>query len=278
MIANPPMATSAPATPTATGPTASNPSPTVLFTTPTTAPVTLANCAHSTAATRRHLVYAAIGASDTVGVGATDPVTQGWVRVLCDKMPNGTQIARLGISGATAKLAVGREVPQAIVAKPDIISVWNVVNDIVYGVSLDDYLSNLKAMLDKLTAGTQAPILVGNVPDITNLPLIKRLFPAGKIAAQVTTWNAAITDMVGAYKGRVYLVDLHTDAFGDPAKHPEWVSGDGFHPTSAGYVQIANAYWQVIQQNKLLPAGRSVPYFDQFGEAGVQLLYANPGN
>ena len=219
---------------------------------PTVKPVALSNCARSQEATSQKLVYAAIGASDTVGTGASDPVTQGWVRVLCDKMPAGTQMARLGIGGATVKVALTTEVPQAVAAKPDIITIWNAVNDIIQGMGDNDYRATLNAMLDRLTAETRAPILIGNVPDITNLPLIKRFgISTAQVADKTARWNTIIADAVAAHKGRVYLVDLYAGTFNAGA-HPEWVSGDGFHPNSAGYVQLANAYWQTLQQNKLL--------------------------
>ena len=55
----------------------------------------------------------------------------------------------------------------------------------------------------------------------------------------VDAYNLAISAVV-QQEGAV-LVDLH--ARGEiPDTHPEWVSSDGFHPSTAGYVAIAAAF------------------------------------
>src|SRR5689334_8541902 len=45
------------------------------------------------------LVYAAIGASDTVGVGAADPAREGWVPRLAGMLGPKVQLHNLGVSG-----------------------------------------------------------------------------------------------------------------------------------------------------------------------------------
>ena len=55
-------------------------------------------------------------------------------------------------------------------------------------------------------------------------------------------WNAAISAAVTQY-GAV-LVDLYPS---DLVAHPEYVSGDGFHPSSAGSARLADLFWAQMQ-------------------------------
>src|SRR5689334_17330879 len=69
----------------------------------------------------KSLTYAAIGASDVVGVGADDPDRDNWASILHSYMPEGTNFVRLARSSITLREANTLEVPQAIAARPDII-------------------------------------------------------------------------------------------------------------------------------------------------------------
>src|SRR3954452_2578628 len=52
------------------------------------------------------ITYVAIGASDTVGVGAGAPETESWPAVLWRKLPAGSRLVNLGISGSLLKQAL----------------------------------------------------------------------------------------------------------------------------------------------------------------------------
>src|SRR5262249_9387491 len=116
------------------------------------------------------LVFVAIGASDAVGIGASDPAKTGWVPRLYQMLPAGTRLINLGISGATVQDAIDSELPVAIDTDPDLIVVWLAVNDIRAEVPLDTYDQNLDALLRNLTTKTKAKIVVANVPALTALP------------------------------------------------------------------------------------------------------------
>ena len=78
------------------------------------------------------------------------------------------------------------------------------------------------------------------------LPSFARLNARQKAAmvASIKHWNAGIASMATRY--HVTLVDLQTQNSLLTA-HPEYISADGFHPSSAGYVQLANLFWQAIK-------------------------------
>ncbi|TME78349.1 MAG: hypothetical protein E6I47_12695 [Chloroflexi bacterium] len=208
-----------------------------------------------TAPTR--LVYAAIGASETFGIGAGDP-RQAWPRVFSDDvLPRSAVLHNFGIPGATTAQALHDEVPAALAVHPTVVTVWLNVNDLINGVAAQDYEAQLRQVLRALRRGGQARVLVANTPDLAQLPAYRAclpnapmagptcLIPAGlmptpqAVAAAVAGYNAAISD--AAEKEGATLVDLNLND-GQIAQHPEWISADGFHPSSQGYAVIAKQF------------------------------------
>ena len=206
----------------------------------------------ATDSTPAPLVYAAIGASDVVGVGATDPSAESWVNALHRMMPPDTRFVRLGRGGITLREANQLEVPQAAAAHPDIVTLWNCVNDAIGGVPLADYVKDLRSALHKLTRNTDAAIVVLNVPDISTL-MAQNLDSQQEamIRGGIQQWNTAIAATAAEYGGRVIVVDL----FGvsdEITEHPEYISPDNFHPSTTGYRRLAEIVWQTIERDRLL--------------------------
>jgi lysophospholipase L1-like esterase len=199
----------------------------------------------------RPMTYAAIGASDVVGVGADDPSNESWINVLHKMMPDGTKLVRLGRGGITLGEANRVEVPGAVEADPDIVTIWNVVNDATSGITLTTYLNDLNAALEKLTKETRAQVVVLNLPDIT---VLMEGLPASQldlIRGGVEQWNRAIAEAAARYGDRVHVVDLYPIS-GEVLNHPEYLSSDNFHPSSTGYRRLAEVVWEEIRRDGLL--------------------------
>jgi acyl-CoA thioesterase I len=191
--------------------------------------------------------YVAIGASDAVGVGATCPATQGYVPLLGTHMPHNAKVVNLGIAGATVKLALGDEVSYAIQAKPNVVTVWLAANDFraMEGgtLTLAQYSQQLDTLLGDLSAIANVHVYVANLPDLTKLPyFIHGKVPLTTIAEQTAAWNVAIAGLI-AQHGDIAVDLFHSDI----ASHPEYIWVDGFHPSTLGYVQLANAFWTTMQ-------------------------------
>jgi lysophospholipase L1-like esterase len=191
--------------------------------------------------------YVAIGASDAVGIGAGCPATQGYVPLLGLRMPTHTHVVNLGIAGATVSIAQTNELSAAIAAKPNLITVWLAANDFRAmesgTLTLATYTQNLDQLLASLHSNTTAHVYVANLPDLTKLPyFIHGTVPIATVGAQTLAWNTAIAGVVA--KNGDTLVDLHAS---DLANHPEYIWIDGFHPSTKGYVVLANTFWAVIQ-------------------------------
>jgi len=195
-------------------------------------------------------IYTAIGASDTVGTGSTNPRADSWTVQLDKLLPQNYQFVRLGIGGITLHEANQCLLAKAIASQPNLVTDWNVVNDIVRNVSMADYKTDLANFLQQLTSQTTAKIFIGNVPNLNSLPFVVRILGDKFDLDKLTTdWNNLIAQEVAKYPGRAFVVDLQTD-LSTFKQHPEWIYNDGLHPTTAGYTQLAQSFYAQILANK----------------------------
>ncbi|MEO8286348.1 MAG: GDSL-type esterase/lipase family protein [Chloroflexota bacterium] len=197
------------------------------------------------------IVYAAIGASDVVGIGADDPATQSWVNVLQSKMPPDTRLVRLGRSGITLSEANKVEVAAAVQAQPDIVTMWNCVNDATRGVSLSAYIKELNQALTRLVKESKATVVLLNMPDISVQMLGSPDAQKALVRGGILQWNQAMSAAAASYGNRVHIVDLFTVSE-EVVEHPEYISPDNFHPSTVGYARLADVVWQMIEDQRLL--------------------------
>jgi acyl-CoA thioesterase-1 len=183
--------------------------------------------------------YVAIGASDAVGVGANDPATEGWVPRFGARLGGDVQIVNLGVSGSTLAQALDEQVGPAVDAQPDVVTVWLAVNDLNARVPLERYAADLDTLLGELEP-THARVLVGNLPDLGRLAVYRGTDP-GPLQAEVNLWNVAIAETTARH-GAI-LVDLFA-TWQEVADHPEYLSQDGFHPSTEGYQRLSDVFAQ----------------------------------
>jgi acyl-CoA thioesterase I len=217
----------------------------------------------------RPLIYAAVGASETAGVGTADPIEDAWPRVLWRSLPAGSVLYDFGVGGSTTGQAVAEQLEAAVATEADVATVWLNVNDLLRGVPPGRYGRDLREIVRGLRNGGSTTVLVANTPMLDTLPVyLACRAPSGRVetalgdvvecppdAALVTPPPAAVRAAVDTYNrliGRIareegaVLVDLH--ALGDiPTEHPEWVSADGFHPSTEGAIVVAEAFERALQ-------------------------------
>jgi lysophospholipase L1-like esterase len=190
----------------------------------------------------RPLTYVAIGASDAVGVGASNPETDGWVPRFAARLGSNVRVVNLGVSGSMLSQALDEQLGPALDAQPDVVTVWLAVNDLNGRVPLDQYAADLDSLLGQLEQ-TQARVLVGNVPDLAALAAYRGIDPE-PLRAEVNAWNAMIGETAARHGAT--LVDLHAH-WQEIAQHPEYLSADGFHPSTEGYQALADAFAGALQ-------------------------------
>ncbi|HEY3993233.1 MAG TPA: GDSL-type esterase/lipase family protein [Ktedonobacteraceae bacterium] len=213
-------------------------------------PASTATTANPTAAIIRFnqpITYVALGASDAVGVGSNTPDSQGYISLISSRLPKGSHALNLGISGIRLHEALSEELPLALNTSPQLITIWLVANDFVDGVSYQSYISDLSSLLALLHAKTRARIVMANLPDLTRLPAFRHETPEQKatMLQSIKQWNQGIAQ-VAAHDG-VVIVNLFQDG-SEITSHPNYISGDGFHPSSQGYIRLAQLFWLVIHK------------------------------
>ena len=215
--------------------------------------------------TAKRIVYVAVGASETVGYGADNPSTEAWPRVLLGTaLPPTTVFDDLGIAGATVKDALAQEVPTAVAKKPDLVTVWLNVNDMINFVKPATYQQQLDDLVRQLRRGGATKVLVANVPPLDRLPSILAckpnppaggppcpspalgLVPLQALNTIVESYNVAIATVV-RQEGAV-LVDLHAASLSARTAGTEGslIGKDGFHPSTAGHKAVASAFAQAL--------------------------------
>lgn len=214
-------------------------------------------------------MYVAVGASESVGYGASDPRNDAWPVVFARAaLPPGTAFVNLGIPGATVARALQDELPRASALEPapTLATVWLNVNDLIALVPPAAYEADLARLVGSLRRGGATRVLVANTPPLDRLPVylacrpnpppgsppcrypVLSLVPPSLLVARVAEYNAAIA-RVAAGSG-AELVDLHAAALGARAegREPAYYGPDGFHPSTAGHRAVAEAFAAVLRR------------------------------
>jgi lysophospholipase L1-like esterase len=202
-------------------------------------------------------VYAALGASETVGIGTEDPSRLSFPQFLYHRLPRSAVLYNLGLAGETATAAVQDELPPALAARPTLATVWFNVDDMAAGVAVAEYESRLDRIVGALRQAGTERVLVANSPRLDHLPAYLAcrprvapssvkcplgdltLPPPEEVRALVDAYNAA-TSRVAHHHGAI-VVDL---AAQDRTlqQHPEYISSDGLHPSAKGAAAIAAVF------------------------------------
>lgn len=194
-------------------------------------------------------LYVAIGASDSVGIGSTNPAQDAWPEVFRHMaLPASTRFANLAVPGATLASALSDQVPKAVAMRPSLVTVWLNVNDLRDRVRPADFERGLERLVEQLRKEGGARVLVANVPPLDHLPAVRFVpIPVDLVDREVDAYNAA-TDGV-ARRQHAILVDLHAAGLAARAAgtEPGLVSADGFHPSTAGYALVARTFADALR-------------------------------
>lgn len=195
-------------------------------------------------ASARAITYVALGASDAFGIGTNDPDRLNWPNDLAGELGPNVHLINLGIPGVTLAQATRDELPVALDAQPDIVTIWLAVNDFAADLDAATYGQQLTGLLASLRQHTHARVYVANLPDLSLIPYFSAQ-DAVALRARIHTWNAVIAT-VCAGEG-AHLVDLAA-AWQDLADHPEYISQDGLHPSTIGAQRLAELFAAIMRQ------------------------------
>jgi len=187
--------------------------------------------------------YVALGDSTGAGVGARDGgyVARLFERIVAERM--GSTLTNLCVSGATTADVVNRQLERGIAADPNLVTLGIGINDIGHGLELEEFAENYDAILKRLKDGTRATIVVSNLPDISSAPRIPAPMRS-EYQQRIILFNRELEEI--ARRHGVVMFDVFTITSKQLAEHPEYFSGDGFHPSDQGYELWAQQMWPTI--------------------------------
>jgi lysophospholipase L1-like esterase len=189
------------------------------------------------------IVYVALGDSTGSGVGAREGgyVARLFKRLL-ERRP-GSELTNLCLSGATTEDVLRGQLERGLAANPDLVTLGIGINDIGHGLTLDQFSRNYEQIIRTLTEKTRAQVVVTNIPDISSAPRI--LGPArSEYQQQIIQFNQRLGEIAARHGATVF--DVYTITTQELPSHPEYFSGDGFHPSDAGYELWAEQMWPTL--------------------------------
>lgn len=187
--------------------------------------------------------YLALGDSVTQGVGAVDEQTGAFPALLAeDWRADGCQVElqNAGISGYTAGQILAEQVPQIDTFKPTIITFQAGGNDIVNGVTIDEYRNNVKSVLDAAT-GSGARVIVLAQNEWFRSPTGVGYAGDGG-PAQRSAFDDVLIEETSAHGAE--FVDMRP-LYAEQAEQGQWVE-DGIHPTPEAYAAWAEKLGEAV--------------------------------
>jgi acyl-CoA thioesterase-1 len=190
----------------------------------------------------RELVYAALGDSTGVGVGANDG--RGYVARLFERLPQPARLLNTCSSGATSSDLVRWQLARARDGSPSFATVFIGINDLVRGRSVDSY----RQELEQIAAGLKhVRTLFCTLPDLAYAPAAQYFMSALRIPRatfeeRTRSFNQAVMETASKHGHGAH--DLFTVALEDKA---HFFSSDGFHPSAAGYEALAQELWPSVK-------------------------------
>ncbi len=188
--------------------------------------------------------YAALGASETWGVGAA-PRSKAYAYRVARAL-GARPFVNAGISGTTLPGGYQVELSAALAIRPRLVTLFFGYNDLRAGVSRDTFLRHLTRLVTALHR-TKAQVLVIGLPDLSLVPAVKSTGLPG-VRQIVASWNAGMRRVVR--KTGAHFLDLRTYN-AELARHPEYISGDGLHPSNAGYARLAQVIVATVKSKGL---------------------------
>jgi len=190
------------------------------------------------------LLYAALGDSTGVGVGARDGrggyVARLFAR-LRSRMP-GARLMNLCVSGATSRGVVSAQLAHALSAAPQVATVFMGINDLIQGVAPATFASHVERVASALEE-QRTRVLFCTLPDLAHAPAAQyfmRTLGVQRALFETRTlaFNQQITESAERYGHAVQ------DLFAVPLRdRAHFFSEDGFHPSAQGYEELAETLW-----------------------------------
>lgn len=190
------------------------------------------------------VVYAALGDSTGVGVGARNGGYVARLFTRIEQVRPGSRLINLCVSGATTDDVLRGQVAPAAAALPTLVTLGIGINDIGHGVSVQRFAGNYEEIVSRIREKTGAPIVITNIPDISLAPIVPAYMRA-EAHSRVVLFNDRINDI--AKRHGLLAVDAYTATRDLIPSNPAFFSPDNFHPSDLGYERWAETMWPTVK-------------------------------
>lgn len=187
--------------------------------------------------------YVALGDSTGAGIGAREGgyVARLFKRIVARRP--GSELTNLCVTGATTSDVLRDQLESGLSESPNLVTLGIGINDIGHGLSLEQFSRNYEEILSRLKNSTRAAIVVTNIPDISSAPRIPQAIRS-EYQQVIARFNRKLEEI--AARHGVTVFDVYTITHEQLPAHPEFFSGDGFHPSDKGYELWAEKMWPTI--------------------------------
>lgn len=193
------------------------------------------------------VLYVALGDSTVQGVGASSARTNYVSRLearLRERYPRARTV-NLGVAGATSYDVLEEQLARAVALEPHLVTLSIGPNDITAKVPVETYAENLDAILGRLSADTEAVVVVNLLPDLAVTPRFRNRDSAARVGRMSAEFNEVVARM--AKRHGAVVVDLYGASRREVPGHPELLAADGYHPSDLGYARWAELMWEAVR-------------------------------
>ncbi|HEV2801641.1 MAG TPA: SGNH/GDSL hydrolase family protein [Pyrinomonadaceae bacterium] len=199
----------------------------------------------TTAAANAPVVYVAFGDSTGVGIGARGGGYVARVFERIKRVREGSSVRNFCVSGAETADVLRGQLTRLDGTRPTLVTLGIGINDISHGVAPETFARNYEEILTRLRSKTDAPIVATNIPDISHAPRVP-VFLHEQVRQRIQLFNTHIAEI--AARHNVTVVNAYDMSREVIPNHPEFFSGDGFHPSDEGYEYWAKMMWPAVKQ------------------------------
>ncbi len=190
--------------------------------------------------------YVALGDSYTIGTSVSE--AECWPNQLVDRLADleVELVDNLGVNGYTSVDVIDEELPRLARLNPELVSLQIGVNDVVQGVPDDRYGASVSQILDTILESLPADRAFAiATPDYTVTPQgaaygVPELQRAGILHVNEILRGAC------EQRGIAFVPDIF-EISAAAAADPQFVSGDGLHPSGAQYARWVDAIEPIVR-------------------------------
>lgn len=191
------------------------------------------------------LRYVALGDSYTIGTSVGED--ERWPNRLAARVPGLSLVDNLGVNGYTSADLIRDELPALDALDPEFVTLLIGVNDVVQGVSEDEYAANVDViMIDVLTRLAPERILCVATPDYTVTPSGAAFGDPAEQSAGIAR-NNEILGMACQARDVRFVPDIF-EISREARTDRSLVADDGLHPSGAQYERWVEVIAPVVSE------------------------------